>query len=150
MLSRRSFLAATACTLAASRSWGAAQNRKKIAFLGTEVKEHSHAQHFLDRHTLGYSWKGEWLPPQVDVASVFIDQFPKSDLGRQRIEKHKLKQFPTIAEALTLGGSKLAVDGVVIIGEHGNYPRNEMGQRLYPRYEWFKEVVKVDRKSTRL
>jgi hypothetical protein len=150
MLSRRTFLAATAAgTLLARRAWGAAETRKKVAFLGTEVKEHSHAQHFLDRHTLGYTWKSEWLPPRIDVASVFIDQFPDGDLGRKRIERHKLKQFPTIAEALTLGGSKLAVDGVVIIAEHGRYPKNEMGQRLYPRYEWFKEVVKVFEASGR-
>ncbi len=84
------------------------------------------------------------------MASVFIDQFPEQgDLGRQRIEKHQLKQFPTIAEALTLGGSDLAVDGVVIIGEHGDYPSNDKGQRLYPRYRWFKEVVKVFEQSGR-
>jgi hypothetical protein len=35
------------------------------------------------------------------------------------------------------------VDGVVIIGEHGDYPVNERGQRLYPRHAWFKEVVRV-------
>jgi hypothetical protein len=117
--------------------------RKKVAFIGTEVRTHSHAQHFLDRMTLGYNWAGEWLTPRLDVASVFIDQFPEGDLTRGRVAQRKLKLYPTIEEALTLGGSNLAVDGVVIIAEHGKYPKNEMGQTLYPRYEFFKRVVKV-------
>ena len=58
-----------------------------------------------------------------------------------------MKIYPTIAEALTLGGSKLAVDGVVLVGEHGNYPRNEKGQTKYPRYEFFEQIVKVFRDS---
>ncbi len=51
--------------------------------------------------------------------------------------------YPTIAQALRCGGSKLAVDGVLIIGEHGDYPHNEKGQILYPRYEFFRQVVDV-------
>jgi hypothetical protein len=51
--------------------------------------------------------------------------------------------YPTVAEALRCGGDKLAVDAVLIIGEHGNYPRNEKGQVLYPRYEFFKQCVEV-------
>ena len=39
-----------------------------------------------------------------------------------------MKIYPTIAEALTRGGEQLAVDGVLVIGEHGRYPRNEKGQ----------------------
>ncbi len=117
--------------------------RKRIAFLGTEVRQHSHAQHFLDRHAMGYTFAGKWQDPRFDIASVFIDQFPEADLGKQRIEKYKLKSYPTIEEALTLGTSKLAVDGVVIIAEHGEYPTNEKGQKRYPRYEWFKKVVRV-------
>ena len=124
--------------------------RKRIAFLGTEVRQHSHAQHFLDRHAMGYTYGGKWQEPRFDIASVFIDQFPaQGDLGKQRIEKYKLKSFGTIEEALTLGTSKLAVDGVVIIGEHGDYPVNEKGQKRYPRYDWFKKVVKVFEDSGR-
>ncbi len=121
----------------------------KVAFLGTVVFTHSHAQHFLDRHTLGYTWKGGWQKPRVQVASVFIDQFPDGDLARGRIKRHGLRLYPTLEEALTLGGEKLAVDGVIIIGEHGDYPTNEKGQRRYPRYEWFKRVVKVFEESGR-
>lgn len=123
--------------------------RPKIAFLGTVVRKHSHAQHFLDRHTLGYAWQGGWQAPRVEVGSVYIDQFPDDDLGRERVRRHGLKLYPTIEEALTLGGEKLAVDGVVLIGEHGDYPKNEKGQKRYPRYEWFKRIVKVFESSGR-
>ncbi len=124
--------------------------RPKIAFLGTVVRKHSHAQHFLDRHTMGYSWRGGWQAPRVDVASVYIDQFPDDDLGRDRVKQHGLRMYPTIEEALTLGGEKLAVDGVVLIGEHGDYPKNEKGQKLYPRYDWFQKIVGVFESSGRV
>ncbi|MFV1963977.1 MAG: hypothetical protein ACC628_01035 [Pirellulaceae bacterium] len=146
MMYRRDFLAAAAGGLFIAGAPGRAaekRKRKRIAFLGTEVRRHSHAQHFLDRLADGYTWKGRWQEPRVDVAAVYIDQFPEGDLGRQRIARHQLHRCASIAEALTLGGSDLAVDGVVIIAEHGKYPRNEKGQTLYPRYKWFKEVVKV-------
>lgn len=123
--------------------------RPKIAFLGTEVRTHSHAQHFLDRLALGYGWRGAWQNPRVDIASVYLDQFPKEDLGRERIKRYGLHPASTIEEALTLGTGKLAVDGVVIIAEHGDYPRNEKGQKLYPRYEWFKECVGIFEASGR-
>ncbi len=127
----------------------AVARRPRIAFLGTVVRQHSHAQHFLDRHTMGYAWGNGWQEPRIEVASVYLDQFPKDDLGRQRVKRHQLNLVPTLEDALTLGGGKLAVDGVVIIGEHGDYPTNEKGQKRYPRYEWFKRVVKVFEDSGR-
>lgn len=148
-IKRRDFLGASAA-LGTSGLLGAAafaatgdERPRKVAFLGTEVRRHSHAQHFLDRLTDGYAWAGKWVKPRVEVASVYIDQFPEADLARSRIRKHGLKQFETIKDALTLGGDKLAVDGVVIIAEHGKYPQNEKGQKRYPRYDWFKQVVEV-------
>jgi len=151
MVSRRQFLGslAVAGTVPALVRSDNSQPRKKIAFLGTTVFTHSHSQHFLDRFAMGYAMGGQWQNPACDLASVFIDQFNENDIGRQRIEKYQLKQYSSIAQALTLGGSKLAVDGVLIIGEHGNYPVNEKGQTLYPRYQWFKEVVRVFEESGR-
>jgi hypothetical protein len=144
MISRRTFLTAAGAAFPAAFLHAApAAARKKIALLGTVVTRHSHAQHFIDRFLLGYGWRGEWRRPEVDLVSLYIDQFPENDLVREKSKRHNVPTFQSVAEALTLGTGKLAVDGVVIIGEHGKYPANEMGQRLYPRYKWFKETVKV-------
>ncbi len=167
-LSRRDFLARSGATALAgsgvvagaglgfsvgnnvvSGAQAPATQMPKVAFLGTVVRKHSHAQHFLDRHTLGYSWRGGWQSPRLQVESVFIDQFPDDDLARSRTKRHGLRLYPTIEEALTLGGEKLAVDGVILIGEHGEYPKNDKGQKRYPRYEWFKKIVKVFESSGR-
>jgi hypothetical protein len=149
MMTRRELLARSSALILAPSLMGADGPRKKVAFLGTEVRTLSHAQHFLDRMTLGYNWAGEWVAPRVEVASIYVDQTPEGDLSKGRIARYKLKQFPTVEEALTLGGSALAVDGVVIIAEHGHYPKNEKGQTLYPRYNFFKRAVKVFERSGR-
>jgi hypothetical protein len=149
--SRRQFLATAAAVALPVTRLSAAQAtaRKKIALLGTVVRNHSHAQHFIDRFVLGYGWRGEWRKPEVDLVSLYIDQFPEGDLAREKSKRHGVPLHPSIEKALTLGTGKLAVDGVVIIGEHGNYPKSEMGQTLYPRYPWFMEVVKVFEASGR-
>lgn len=145
---RRSFIFTTAAAIATA-SAAPAPSRKKIALIGTVVSLHSHAQHFLDRLALGYTWGGQWHQPQVDLVALYIDQFPEGDLARSRAKRYNVPIFPSIADALTLGTGRLAVDGVVIIGEHGDYPQNEKGQKLYPRYEFFQQVVKVFEASGR-
>lgn len=152
MFRRREFLAgAASLALAPHVAWTrqSTSRRKRIAFIGTEVRTHSHAQHFLDRLAVGYGWRGGWQEPRLDIASVYIDQFPENDLGRVRVAKYGLQLVPSVADALTLGTGSLAVDGVVVIGEHGKYPRNEKRQVLYPRYEWFKECVRIFESSGR-
>jgi hypothetical protein len=144
---RRSFLLTAATAAAASAAPIPA--RKKIALIGTVMSLHSHAQHFLDRLAIGYTWGGKWQQPRLNLAALYVDQFPEKDLARSRAKKYGIPIFPTIADALTLGTGKLAVDGVVIIGEHGDYPHNEIGQHLYPRYEFFQQVVKVFEASRR-
>src|SRR5215467_7273337 len=145
MFSRRSFLASSLATaaLACTPIRAAAERRKKIALIATAVFKLSHAQHFLDRFLLGYAWGGRWHRPDVDLVSLYIDQFPANDLARATAKQHDVPIYPSVEEALTLGGSKLAVDGIVIIGEHGDYSKNEQGQTLYPRYKFFKQAVKV-------
>lgn len=123
-------------------------NRPKLAAVATIYFKHSHAQHIVDRFLEGYGWNSTHHRPEMDLVSLYVDQIGAIDLSRERAQRHpSMKMYPTIAGALTLGGSKLAVDGVVLIGEHGDYPRNEMGQTKYPRYEFFEQIVKVFRES---
>ena len=96
-----------------------------------------------DRFLVGYPHGGAWHKPNMKVVSLYVDQKPEGDQSGDRAQEFGFKVYPTIAETLRCGGKKLAVDAVLIIGEHGNYPRNEKGQVLYPRYEFFEQCVKV-------
>ncbi|MYG00451.1 hypothetical protein F4212_15150 [Candidatus Poribacteria bacterium] len=77
------------------------------------------------------------------VVSMFVDQKPEGNQSEDRAREFGFTVYPTIAETLRCGGENIAVDAVLLIGEHGDYPHNEMSQVLYPRYEFFKECVKV-------
>ena len=70
-------------------------------------------------------------------------------MSRERAKKYHVPIFRTVADALTLGGDKLAVDGVLLIGEHGDYPMNDKEQKLYPRFEMFLKITDVFRQSGR-
>jgi hypothetical protein len=124
--------------------------RPRVAAVVTEYRKMSHGQGIVDRFLEGYGWGGRHRRPEVDVVALYVDQRPEGDLSGERAARHSgLTIYPTIADALTRGGSELAVDGVLIIGEHGNYPRNAKGQTLYPRYEFFEQTVEVFRRSGR-
>ncbi|HRW08318.1 MAG TPA: hypothetical protein P5121_24610 [Caldilineaceae bacterium] len=124
--------------------------RPKIAAVCTEVRKFAHAQHFLDRFLEGYGWDNRHHRPPFDLVSLYVDQVPEGDLSRERAARFPtMRIYPTVADALTLGTDKLAVDGVLLIGEHGEYGRNEKGQRLYPRYELFKQISAVYRMAGR-
>src|SRR5437762_2249972 len=86
----------------------------------------------------------------MDVVSYYVDQIPDQDMAREVAAKYNIKIYRTIAGALCLGGEKLAVDGVLSIGEHGKYPINEKGQQEYPRKRFFDEIVAVFRDSGRV
>ena len=114
----------------------------QIAAVVTELRKYSHGQHIVDRFLEGYGWNGRHHRPAMDLVSLYVDQRPDKDLTDDRAQRFPHMQvYPTVADALTLGGNKLAVDGVLLIAEHGTYGQNDKGQRLYPRYELFKQIV---------
>ena len=124
--------------------------RPTIAAVANIYKRRLHAQHIIDRFLDGYGWGGAHHHPPVDVVSLFVDQAGEGDLSTERAARHPgLKIYPTIAQALTRGTSKLAVDAVIYIGEQGDYPVNEKGQTEYPRYQFFEQIVDVFRSSGR-
>jgi hypothetical protein len=115
---------------------------KKVAVIITEYRRWSHADVIVGKMLEGYNYDGK-DKPNLRVVSMVTDQVPKNDMSRDLAKKYDFKICETIAEALTLGGKKLAVDGVVIVGEHGAYPTNDKGQILYPRRKFFEETTKV-------
>ena len=116
---------------------------KKVAVIATIYRYLSHAQHFVDRFLVGYPYGGRWIQPNAKVVSLYVDQTPEGDQSQDRAREFGFTVYPTISEALRCGTDRLAVDAVLIIGEHGDYPKNEKGQKLYPRYEFFKACVNV-------
>src|SRR6266849_3267805 len=87
--------------------------------------------------------------PDYAIAGMYVEQKKEGDLSVELARKHGFTLYRDVAGALTLGGDKLAVDGVLLIGEHGDYPYNDKGQKLYPRYELFQKIVEVFKKSGR-
>ena len=113
---------------------------KRVAAIVTHYTHNSHADVILTKILEG--WKHDGGPgPKLELVSMYLDQFPDGDMARPMSEKHDVPIFDTIADAITLGGDGIAVDGVLSIGEHGNYPHNEKGQHLYPRLRFFTEIA---------
>lgn len=150
-LDRRTFLAAVGGGLTALSSTRAAtqESRKRLAIVTTEWRYHCHAWHMGTRFLVGYPINGRWHQPAIDVVSVYVDQKPDHDLSHKRSKEFGFPIFPSIAEALRCGGDQLAVDAVLLIGEHGKYPQNEFKQTLYPRYEFFSQIADVFRRDGR-
>jgi hypothetical protein len=122
---------------------------QRIAVVASIYKYLSHAQHFVDRFLVGYPYGGRWHRPDMKVVSLYVDQKPEGDQSADRAREFGFEVYPTIAEALRCGGDQLACDAVLIIGEHGDYPKNDKDQILYPRYEFFKACVEVFEKDGR-
>jgi hypothetical protein len=154
---RRDFLRYAASGLAGAAiashavpSRAAPDRRLKVAAVFTELTYRSHAHVILENFLQPYYFNGEVTDPGCDIVSFYGDQFPVGrDMGRAVAQVYKIPIYPTIAEALCLGGKELAVDAVLSIGEHGTYPVNAKGQREYPRKRFFDEIVAVFRRSGR-
>lgn len=158
MATRRRFLETAGAGLAtaalpraaeAAQADGERKPRRKMAVITTVWRNRSHAWHMAERFLVGYPIRGRWHRPEIEVVSAYVDQTPEGDLSQQRAKEFGFRIYKTIAEALRCGGDRLAVDAVLIIGEHGDYPVNKYGQKQYPRYEFFQQVAEVFRKDGR-
>jgi hypothetical protein len=127
---------------------GAASSRKlRVAAVVTEFTPRSHAHVILENFLESYLFNGKKTDPGMEVVSLYVDQFPRRDMARDVAKTYGIKIYPTIAEALRIGGDRLAVDAVLSIGEHGRYPTNARAQVEYPRKRFFDEIVAEFRRS---
>ena len=121
----------------------------RIAAITTAYYKYSHADDIITKFIEGYGLVGRVHLPHCDVVSLYVEQFVDSDIGRGMAAKYEIPLYDTVAEALTSGGESLAVDGVLLVGEHGEFPVNQRKQKLYPRRRLFEDIVNVFRKSNR-
>ncbi len=156
LISRRSFLgsASVASTLslssvATSADRDSVRKRPRIAAIFTELRFRSHAYNLLENFLGPYYFSGRLIDPGVDVVAMYADQFPQNDMAREVSQRFGIPLFKSIDKALCLGGGHLAVDAVLSIAEHGDYPFNERGQQMYPRKQFFDEALAVMKRSGR-
>lgn len=124
-------------------------DRPRVALVVTTYFPWSHGDVIATRLMEGYEWEGEHVPARVDVASMYLEQLgeptrgttARPDVGVDIARRSGVPLFPTVAEAIGCGRPGVAVDGVIVIGEHGDYEHNELGQKLYPRRRLFDAAV---------
>ncbi|MEZ5361897.1 MAG: hypothetical protein R2748_05995 [Bryobacterales bacterium] len=145
-LSRRTILLAPL----AAATGNSQQARPRVAVVLNVYFPNSHADVFVGRLLEGYRLNGVSHRPRLQAASFYVDQFPVNDMAREQAEEYGATVYPDVASALRLGGTKLAVDGVAVVGEHGDYPRTPRGNFMYPRRRRFDEVTQVMREDGRV
>lgn len=137
----------------------ATQNKHPFRIAGVATTWHhrgesaapSHAEVIMRRWLTPHESDAQfgWPGPASSLVSMYIEQLRDGDDPPAICAEHHVTLAATVDEALTLGGNKLAVDGVMLIGEHGDYPDNEFGQKLYPRKELFDAIVATFRRCGR-
>ena len=153
LLSRRQWLGNTfavassaglALTPPTIQAFGAAQavKRKKVAAIVTIYRRDSHADVLVGKILEGWEQNGG-AGPALELVSLYVDQYPNDDLAKGLATKYGFRLCNSIRECIELDTGTVAVDGVLSIGEHGDYPVNELGQTLYPRKRFFAEICDV-------
>lgn len=123
---------------------------KKIAAIVTVYTHNSHADMIVSRLLQTDTLDGKGKDSFLKVASVYTDQKPEKDISRLLAASHRFRVSPTIDDALTLGTGRLAVDGVLLIAEHGEYPKSAVGNTKYPKRRFWEEMLEVFRASGRV
>jgi hypothetical protein len=120
---------------------------KRIAAIVTEYRHNSHADVIVGRLVESHTLDGKGEFPNLKLVSLYTDQVPANDTSRALMKQHGVPIYDKIEDALTLGTGKLAVDGVLLVAEHGKYPRNETGNVIWPKRRMFEAITKVFRDS---
>src|SRR4051794_13558438 len=64
--------------------------RLKVAAVITEFSYRSHGHIILENFVAPYLFNGKWISPDMDVVSMYVDQFPAGEIGRAFAEKYHI------------------------------------------------------------
>ncbi|MBI2825827.1 MAG: hypothetical protein HYX69_14165 [Planctomycetia bacterium] len=121
-----------------------------VAAVVSVYHHNAHADVIVSRLMEGYTLDGKGDLPSLRLAGLYVDQTPQSDISRRLAERHGVTIYDSVAGALERGQGRLAVDGVLLVAEHGDYPRSPTGQVIYPKRRLFEQVVQVFERSGRV
>ncbi|MFT5188907.1 MAG: glucose/arabinose dehydrogenase/cytochrome c553 [Verrucomicrobiales bacterium] len=124
--------------------------RPRVAAIVTEYRHNSHADVIVSRLFQTDTLDGKGKESPLRLASLYTDQVPDSDTSRQFSTQYDFPIFDSISDALTLGTGELAVDGVLLIAEHGDYPKSATGNTQFPKRRFWEEIVKVFERSNQV
>ena len=120
---------------------------KNIAAIVTVYHHNSHADVILSRLLQTDTLDGKGKDSPLKLVSLYTDQRPTGDISRLLAASHRFRLSETIEDALTLGTGRLAVDGVLLIAEHGEYPKSPTGNTQYPKRRFWEETIRVFKDS---
>src|SRR5262245_62987102 len=92
---------------------------KSVAAIITAYERGLHADVLCGKILEGWKQDGG-SGPALTLASMYVEQFTDRDMARPMSKKHNVPLFDTIEGAVTVGGRSIPVDGVLVIGEHGD------------------------------
>jgi hypothetical protein len=115
----------------------------RVAFISNTYWNLSHPDVIGTKLFAGLPTDDGMVKPDIKIVSMHIAQIGPNDTGVRIANMNGTVLFPTIADALTLGGDKLAVDGVIYVGEHGDYQYNRLGEKMYPRMNTLEQIYRV-------
>tara|TARA_R110002111_G_scaffold2705_4_gene17966 strand:- start:65870 stop:67138 length:1269 start_codon:yes stop_codon:yes gene_type:complete len=155
LITRRDWISNTAaviCGTAAQRALATPTQpvkTKSVAAVVSIYEEMTHADVLIGKILEGWKQDGG-TGPALKLSSLYVDQFSDKDLSRKMAAKYNVPLFDSIEKAVTVGSDQIPVDGVISIGEHGDYPFNDKGQQLYPRRRFFQEITDTFQKYNRI
>lgn len=144
------FVFANAVALACAAQVTNSITSKNVAAIVTVYRHNSHADVIVSRLLQTDTLDGKGKDSPLKLVSLYTDQRPADDISRLLAASHRFRISETIEDALTLGTGRLAVDGVLLIAEHGDYPRSPTGNTQYPKRRFWEETLKVFRASNRV
>ncbi len=113
----------------------------------TEYRHNSHADVIVSRLLLTDTLDGTGRESRLKLVSLYTDQKPSDDISRLLAASHRFPIKTRIADALTLGTGRLAVNGVLLVAEHGDYPYSATGNHQYPKRRFWDQTIEVFRRN---
>lgn len=122
-------------------------NAPVIGGVTTVYHHNSHSDMIFSRITETDSLDGQGAKPEMKIHGIYVDQFPENDTARAHSEKYGWSLVDSIEKALVGKDGKLAVDGVLLLAEHGDYEVSDTTQVIWPKRRMFGEIVDVFKKT---